>query len=151
MDVLRPGYKLPSRKTLANKHLDEVTKEIEDDMKANQKGKSVTLVEDGWSNIHNDPVIASCLNVDGRAYFLDAHDTGTMPKTAENCKNLCQATIQCAKEKYECDVKSIVTDNAKNVEKMRKELEDDDPSLTVYGCLSHWLNLLGQTLPHLVF
>ena len=65
---------------------------------------------------------------------------------AENCKNLCQATIQCAKEKYECDAKSIVTDNAKNMEKMRKELEDDDPSLIVFGCLSHWLNLLGQDI-----
>ena len=75
VDALRPGYKLPSRKTLANKHLDEVTKEIEDDMKANLKGKkSVTLVEDGWSNIHNDPVIATWLNVDGRAYLLDAHN-----------------------------------------------------------------------------
>ena len=38
-----------------------------------------------------------------------------MPKTAENCKNVCQATIKCATEKYEYDVKSIVTDNAKNM------------------------------------
>ena len=76
---MRPGYKLHSRKTLADKHLDQVTEEIEDGMRAKLKGKTVTLVKDGWSNIHNDPVIVSCLNGDGKSYFLDAHDN------AQNC------------------------------------------------------------------
>ena len=69
-----------------------------------------------------------------------------MPKTAENCKQLCQATIQSAKDKYECDVKTIVIDNAKNLEKMKNGLEENYPTLMVYGCLSHWLNLLGQDI-----
>ena len=37
-------------------------------------------------------------------------------------------------------------DNAKNMDKMRRELEEEDENLISYGCLSHVLNLLGQDL-----
>ena len=40
----------------------------------------------------------------------------------------------------------FVTDNARNVDKMRRELEEEDENLIPYGCLSHVLNLLGQDL-----
>ena len=32
------------------------------------------------------------------------------------------------------------------MEAMRRNLKDDDPSLTVYGCPAHWLNLLRQDI-----
>ena len=47
---------------------------------------------------------------------------------------------------YGCKVRSFVTDNAKNKDKMRRELEEEDMNLIPYGCLSHVLNLLGQDL-----
>ena len=79
-------------------------------------------MEDGWSNTHNDPVIATSLAVGGTSYFLDAHDTGSMQKTADNCAVLCKESIRKAEEMYGCSVKSVVTDNAKNMEKMRDKL-----------------------------
>ena len=36
-------------------------------------GKIVTLAQDGWSNIHNDPVLATCVTTDSGTYFLDAY------------------------------------------------------------------------------
>jgi len=42
--------------------------------------------------------------------------------------------------------RSVVIDNAKNMEKMRKALEEEDNTLVTYGCLAHALNLLGQDL-----
>ena len=143
IQTLRPGYKPPTRKALGEKHLDSVTEKLKGEMKEQLEGKMVTLVEDGWSNIHNDPVVATCLNVGGKSFFLDAKDTGSMTKSAENCKKLCQDSIAEATSSYGCTVRNIVTDNAKNMEKMRTELQKDDPALNVYGCSAHWLNLLG--------
>ncbi|KAK2144362.1 hypothetical protein LSH36_765g01031 [Paralvinella palmiformis] len=43
-----------------------------------------------------------------------------------------------------CDVKSVVTDNSRSMEKMRKESLEQDSDLIVYGCSAHWLQLLGR-------
>ncbi len=59
--------------------MDEVCTDMTEKMKSQLDGKIVTLVEDGWSNIHNEPVVATCLTVNGKSYFLDAHDI------AEDC------------------------------------------------------------------
>ena len=60
---LRPGYRVPTRKAIGEPLLNRVTEGLKVEMKQHLEGKVVTLVEDGWSNIHNDPVVATCLNV----------------------------------------------------------------------------------------
>ena len=54
--------------------------------------------------------------------------------------------IKLAQEKYNCKVQNLVTDNAKNMEKMRQALQKENDNLIVYGCSAHWLNLLEQNL-----
>ena len=54
--------------------------------------------------------------------------------------------IEQAKTTYGCTIKTVVTDNSRNMEKMRKALEEENPDLITYGCLAHWLNLLGQDI-----
>lgn len=144
--ALRPGYQPPSRKALANNLLDCVSGDLEKDMKKELQGKVVTLVEDGWSNVHNDPVTATCVHVTGKSFFMKATDNGSQKKTAQYCKNQCSATITEIQQKYGCTVRSIVTDNEKKMQKMKSLLLEDDNQLLVYGCSSHWLNLLGQEL-----
>ena len=61
IEMLRPGYHPPSRFDLAGSLLDKVHNKLTDEMKAEVKGKSVTLITDGWSDIHNTPVIAEGL------------------------------------------------------------------------------------------
>ena len=68
-------------------------------MKAEISGKSATLIEDGWSNIHNEPIVASCLQVEGKSYFLQSYDAEAMTKSAENLKEKCEETIKLASEK----------------------------------------------------
>jgi hypothetical protein len=141
---MRPGYDPPTRKQLAETLLDKVHGELKEDMKEALSGKTATLINDGWSNIHNEPVIASCLQVEKDVYFLDCHDTGSMTKSAENCKELTEESIKKAKEEFDCNVESVVTDNAKAMEKMRNELRLANPGIFVYGCSAHWLQLLGK-------
>lgn len=146
IEKLRPGYTPPTRKAIAGPLLDKVTSKLQSKMKSEISGKAGTLVEDGWSTVHNEPVIASCLVVEGKPYFLDSHDTGTMTKTAVNCKNLAQKSINLAMDQFNCKVDTLVTDNAKNMERMREELKEDNPDVIAYGCSSHVTNLLGQDI-----
>ncbi len=78
---------------------------------------------------------------------MDAKDTGTTHKTAEACKAMFEDSKSHAETTYGCNIGSFVTDNAKNMDKMCRELEEEeDENLLPYGCLSHVLNLLGQDL-----
>ena len=49
-----------------------------------------------------------------------------------------------AEENFDCRVRSVVTDNAPAMAKMREGLDRDDQDLITYGCLAHWLNLVGK-------
>ena len=63
---LRPGYKPPTRKAVGGTLLETVVKESQDFVKKELRGKICTLVDDGWSNIHNDPVTATCFHIPGK-------------------------------------------------------------------------------------
>lgn len=146
IEKLRPGYTPPNRKAIGGYLLDQVHDQQQQQMKREISGKDATLIQDGWSTVHNEPVIASCLLVEGNEYYLDSHDTGTMTKSADNCKNLVLESKALAKNMYNCNVSKLVTDNAKNMEKMREDLKEQDPDLIAYGCGSHVANLLGQDI-----
>ncbi|KAK2164706.1 hypothetical protein LSH36_60g06037 [Paralvinella palmiformis] len=149
MNMLRNGYQSPSRKQIAGNLLDSVYDQLQSDMKKLIDCKTGTLVQDGWSNIHNEPIIASSLQVEGKSYLLDSHPTGSMAKTGENCKTLCEESIQKAKDTYNCSVSGICTDNAKNMEWMRADLQQDDPDLSVW-LLCSLAELVGSRLHYTI-
>ena len=146
ISMLRPGYESPSRKELAGHILDNVHDHIIDEMKTELSGKDVTLVQDGWSDIHNSPVIASSIHTSDKSYFLSAVETGSNKKTSAYCASLAKTSMGEASATFECNVTAVVTDNEKKMDVVRKQLKDDMPDLTVYGCSSHIMNLLGQDL-----
>lgn len=51
-----------------------------------------------------------------------------------------------AAELFECQVVWLVTDNENKMQLMGENVQESDRNLTVYGCSSHWLNLLGQNV-----
>ncbi|GBM92236.1 hypothetical protein AVEN_246641-1 [Araneus ventricosus] len=85
---LRPGYKPQSLKALSENLLNEVTTLLQNDMALALENKECTLMEGGWSNIHNKPVIASCLHTDGKSYFLNAEECGRNKKQQSIAKCL---------------------------------------------------------------
>ena len=144
--ALQPGYKPPTGKAVGGKFLDETHKRLQEDMKKQLDGKTVTIQQDAWSDVHNEPVIATTLVSNEKPFFLDAVGTGTMPKTANKCKDLLKQSIAKAEDNYGFKVRTVVTDNAKNMERIGEALKEEDPDLVTYGCLAHWLNLLGQDI-----
>lgn len=51
-------------------------------------GKEVTLIQNGWSNIHDEPVIATNVHTGCQSYLLSTTDSGANKKTAEYCAEL---------------------------------------------------------------
>jgi len=123
IESLRPGYKPPSRKTLSGTLLDQTHSKLQSTMKTKLQGKTITMQQDGWSTLQNDPVIATLVTCEGCDYFIDAQSTGSTPKTADNCKQMLIESKAYTEQTYGCHVRTVVTDNARNMEKMRKSLE----------------------------
>lgn len=72
VSAFRPDYHGPSRKALAGALPNEVTSEVELTAKYNLSGKAVNLIEDGWGNVPNDPVIAIYVHSEGKSHILQA-------------------------------------------------------------------------------
>ena len=134
------GYQPPNCKHLAAYLLDNHIIMI---VKAELKGKDVALMQDGWSNIQNTLMIASTMQCGDKSYFLSTVENSTNKKTAAYCTSISQDTINEAVRVYEYNTTSVVPDNEK-MQDVRNNLNETDPTLIVYGCSSHWLNLLGQ-------
>ena len=79
-------------------------------MKQQLDGKDAVLMQDGWSDIQNHPVIATSPYEDSKTYFLSAIETIKNKKTAQYCTDLAEEAISQANEDYGCNVVGIVTD-----------------------------------------
>lgn len=148
IEMLRPGYTPPSRKEVGDKHLPQVYEKEVNKCADVLKGKTVCLGLDGWSNVHNEPIICATVTTDsGQVYLVDTVDTSGEPHTAEYLVNVATTSMEKARNNFGCQVGSIVTDNAANVAAMRRKLEEkDDTDLVTYGCSAHILNLLAHDL-----
>jgi len=148
-EIMRPRYTPPSRKQLAGPILDEVYSSEIVKCRNLLQGQIVSLCLDGWSNVHNEPVVCSAAVLPGGdTYLVDTYDTSGSPHTADYLATLARSSIRKCKAEYGATVKSVVTDNAANVKKMRELLKTDAEEnqgidVIAYGCSAHLLNLLS--------
>jgi hypothetical protein len=112
MNAMRPGYKTPDRKSLSTSLLDKVFEEVDNDMSIEinhqPDTRAITIMQDGWSNVRNDPLIVSSLRINGNPYILEARDCGTEKKTAEFCTKIVIEDINKCKAKYNKEVYMII-------------------------------------------
>ena len=144
LEMTRPGIgkNLFSGKDLAGKHLTREHDKIDEEMNKALRGRYVVLSQDGWSNIHREPIIASCLHVPGKTFLHDAVDVGDLTKNAEYCASLAKASIEAAEEKYGCTVIGFVSDSESKMVKVRQILHEwRGKGFIVYGCSAHYVNL----------
>ncbi|KAF0288517.1 Mediator of RNA polymerase II transcription subunit 20 [Amphibalanus amphitrite] len=141
-------YDPPNRKAIAGRLLDQTYDKMKAEMReALAKTSEVTLVQDGWSDVSNSPVIAHTIHAPGGGtFFLNSKWVEDMPKTAENCALLAEEAIEEARSQYGVKVTGLVTDNAKNMQNMRRIINQRHPEIAVWGCASHLLNLVGSAV-----
>ena len=121
LEMTRPGIgkDLLSRKDLAGKHLTREDDKIDDEMNSALQGRYVVMSQDGWSNIHREPIIASCLHVPGKTFLHEAVDVGDLTKDAAYCAS---PQFEAAEEKYGCTVIGFVSHSESKMVKVRQIL-----------------------------
>ncbi|KAM7179686.1 uncharacterized protein RBU57_011685 [Macrochelys suwanniensis] len=91
---LRPGYSPPNGADVAGKLQDKVyEREIEQCGKG-LEGKIVNLSFDGWSNVHNDPVVCACVTTEGNVFLTETIDTSGNAHTAEYLQEVAVKAIK---------------------------------------------------------
>ncbi|KAI6647090.1 hypothetical protein LOD99_8927 [Oopsacas minuta] len=147
MAMLRPGYYPPNRHNVGNELLDEL---FNHSARHNLKEKNVSMMLDGWSNIHNEPVVCVLETSDGDSYLTETVDTSGHAYTAEYLQEVATSAIISTEQRYSCNVGTFVADNASNMVKMRRQLRSDsvttDTNIISYGCSAHYLNLLAKDI-----
>jgi hypothetical protein len=136
---LRPDAKLQSRKTLAEKNLDEAYSSMKTKMNDICAGIEGTLISDGWSNVNNQSVINYILATPSKTIFLETEYTGA---TSHNAENLSNDMIKVIDKYPTTNFAGICTDNTAANKSMWKILESKYPSKFCYGCQAHGLHLL---------
>ncbi|KAG8148070.1 hypothetical protein E2320_000136 [Naja naja] len=143
---LRLGHSPPSRLDVAGKLLDKVYEEEIMQCATSLEGKIVNLSLDGWSNVHNDHIVCACITTEeGNVFLAETIDTSGNVHTAAYLEELAAEVIITCKKNFKCQVRSLVTDNAANVSKMRRNVEQHEVTtkLITYGSLA--LKIVGGT------
>lgn len=143
--MMRPGLggKILSRKDLSGKALSNEHDTIEEEMRSSLQGKDVVLSQDGWSNQHNEAIIACCLHIPGKTFFHEAKEAKDATKDAEFCTQLAKDAIISAEAKYGCKVIGFVSDSEAKMVKVRENLQAwRGEEFIVYGCSAHYVNLI---------
>ena len=100
------------------------------------------MSQDGWSNIHREPIIATCLHIPGKTFLHDAVDVGDVTKDAEYCANLAKTSIEAAERNYGCIVIGFVSDSESKMVKVQEILQEwRGKDFIVYPCSAHYVNL----------
>ena len=131
--ALRTSYRSPNRHVLAENRVNKVYEEAQKDL----NNELVTLSLDGWSNIHNEPIVCiGASTTSGDFYLVDTKDTSGNQHKAEYLQELVEDCLESTCATFNLDVSGFVTGNAANVAKLRRQLEDGtfDDDVMLYGC-----------------
>ena len=101
---------------------------------------------DGWSNVHNEPIVCVSGTLDtGQSFVTGTVDTSGHSHTSEYLQDVASKAVRETEEQFVCKVGRFVIDNAANMLKMRNNLADDSESdIVSYGCSAHYLKLLAK-------
>ena len=146
LQLLRPGTKPPSERSVGGKYLDSVYDQESTKLAERVRGRCVTLQVDGWSNLSGDPVIGIAFGFPGEVHLFKTVDTTGLPHTVENLENLILPAIDRLEESFSVRVVAVCTDGASNMAGLRDAIRAKKPQVSTYWCQAHVLNLLAQDL-----
>ena len=144
MQGLRPGYEGPTAKAIGSHLLDHAADAVDNSLRSGLTNATLTLVQDGWSNVKNDAIIGSSIHTGTASYLLEAVEAGPNKKTAEFCAQKATESIQRCRDKLGLDVFAVCTDNENKMKCMKELLKQEFPQLITVGCSAHYMNLVEK-------
>jgi hypothetical protein len=93
--ILRPGYEPPNRKAIAESLLGPVHESVVNECKQEFDKQTVTMALDGWSNVHNEPIVCcSIVGSSGKYALVDTIDTSGNSHDADYLTKLALSSIK---------------------------------------------------------
>lgn len=136
---LRPAFKLPNRRKLADELLDDVFDGVKAEFNEQiLQAKSLTMVSDGWSNINRESV-QNFVVCTPKPLFFDAIYSGEESHTA---KWVADEIIKQMEIININKFSAVITDTASVMKAAWKIIEERHPNIVCLGCNSHVMNLL---------
>ena len=143
----RPGTTIPERRKISGELLDEVYDQEKQKVKQQVQKAHVTLAIYGWSTLTNDPVLGISFYKSGVCYLVNTINTSGEPHTSDYLVQVVKDQIAYVEDEFGVKVTSFVTDNAANMNFMRREIRQDlDGVFHTYGCHAHIANLLSKDI-----
>lgn len=140
-DALRPTFKLPSRKQLAGKLLDNACTETSNHISTCIKNaKCIAIVSDGWSNQRNEGIINYMLTTPQPLFYKFVACEENRHTSDYIAIELCTVIEEIGPEK----VYGITTDNAANMRAAWTIVKDKYPHIQTYSCASHSMQLFAM-------
>lgn len=139
LQALRPDYEVPSRKMLSTSLLNEEYTKVKNEINEKiQQAKILHIAVDGWSNLRNDSII-NIIIFATKPYFYKFLETKNNRHTAEY---LAEEISKVIKELGPNKFLAFITDNAANMVKCAKLLNQTYKNILWFGCIAHTLHLL---------
>lgn len=138
VNLLDPSYKVPTRQTLSTTIVNTVHAKVSSVLKASTRSNKGTLMIDGWKNSSNNTKTVTAVlkpNFE-REIFLKSFDFSSKPEDTKNLLEIVSESSDIARELYDVEIVSYVSDNAANMLKTGRESR-----LISYGCKAHTGNL----------
>lgn len=141
VSVLKPTYKVPTRKTLSNTLLNNAHDKIIDERSRLKESDGVILI-DGWKNSSANTKNVVCTILSNEKHmFLGSWDLTSQKENAATLEKIVQEAAQMAKEKYNVNIYSVISDNASTMISMGRSIDFWHTT-----CHSHSGNLLAKSL-----
>jgi hypothetical protein len=136
---LCPDVKLPSRKDLSGRLLQNAHKKVKSKVDTwLKRDHFACVISDAWSNIKNESVINYMLVSGNVSFFLESSQSGELSHTAEYLAGDLDRVIGQTRGK----VAGVVMDNTAANKKTWKLLKEKHSSKFFQGCVAHGLHLL---------
>jgi len=146
--ALPPAYVLPSRFQLSNSLLDAEFERVRVDMfEKLASTDAVAIMADGWSNIRNEPIINFVISMPQPVFWQSIH-TKLESHSGDYIANQVAEVIDDLSKSRKVIV-TFISDNANNMKKDWKLLQERYLYLSCYGCAAHGLNLVFSDLAKL--
>eukprot|EP00095_Tigriopus_kingsejongensis_P008704 maker-scaffold894_size84319-snap-gene-0.10 protein:Tk08704 transcript:maker-scaffold894_size84319-snap-gene-0.10-mRNA-1 annotation:"PREDICTED: uncharacterized protein LOC103307970" len=149
MEITRPGITTMkphfTARRLNGPLLDSMETKGDKALFLEMNGKYAVLTQDGWSDIHQCPVIAANVICEGKSHPVDFKSTSDAKKTSEYCFETAKESIEAAEEKYGVKIVGFCSDNENKMNKVRKLLSEWRQDFITYGCSAHLLNLVESS------
>lgn len=136
---IQPAYKLPNRKAISTKHLENTFKEMNDELEGELMNiNDLHLQLDGWTDINNAGIINFMISKP-EPVFVKSVSTQENHHTAEYLK---EEILKVMSKYEERKFVVLIGDNARNIQRAFQLVKQIYPYVSPLNCAAHTLNLL---------